>query len=92
MPEIKRRRLLGLGKDKNIPKEYGLKFMELLNKYGLNEESQLLKGLVSCLESLNKENISEKELFITFNIMVENIYEKACLEKKYITFYVKLLL
>lgn len=24
--------------------------------------------------------------------MIENIYEKACLEKKYITFYVKLLL
>lgn len=24
--------------------------------------------------------------------MVENIYEKACLEKKYITFYVQLLL
>lgn len=38
MPEIKRRRLLGLGKDKNLPKEYGLKLMELLNKYGLHDQ------------------------------------------------------
>ncbi|CAL5982329.1 Conserved_hypothetical protein [Hexamita inflata] len=91
VPQMFTKKLLGTTSVYNAKKDYEMKFRTVLNKYG-NEELKIWAELQQLLIEIHQQfEQNTAQIYELFCQMLFEIYDKACMEKKYTGIYAKLL-